>query len=236
MAKTVIGLFDNLSEVQEVIQDLVRSGVPAEKISLAVRDDLGLYARHLREWGDQDGADHPRLDYLVDEAGDEAAAAKGAEIGAALGGIAGLLLSLGVPALPGLGPVLAAGPLLTTLTGTGIGAVTGGMIGALTKSGIADADAGEYAEGLRRGGALVMVDTGDEMADQAAHILNQYHPVDLEERASGWQKDNWQGFNEPGETFAFDQIEKPAPDQPAGKRRKRGPGARVYPAAKPKED
>lgn len=236
MAKTVIGLYDNLDEAHETVQELVRRGIARADISIAVKDETGLLTRHVGSEGDQEQLDPDDLDYLVDEAGDEAAAAKGMEIGAALGGIAGLLMGLGVPTLPGLGPVLAAGPLLAMLSGTGIGAVTGGMIGALTRSGVENADANVFAEGIRRGGTLVMVDASDDMADRAAQIMNQYHPMDLEERLAGWQKDHWQGFRESGESFAFDQPDETTQQQANGSNKKSGSGARVYPGARPSKD
>ena len=58
-------------------------------------------------------------------------------------------------AIPGVGPVVAAGWLVSTLAGAAAGAATGGVLGALTQAGISDDDAQVYAEGLRRGGAVV---------------------------------------------------------------------------------
>ena len=83
-------------------------------------------------------------------------AAAGGGIGAAVGGTAGLLAGLGRMAIPGVGPVVAAGRLLPALTGAAAGGATGGIIGALSQqASISDEEANVYAEGLRRGGALV---------------------------------------------------------------------------------
>jgi hypothetical protein len=82
-------------------------------------------------------------------------AGKGAGIGAGLGGAAGLLAGLGLLAIPGLGPVFAAGWLAATAVGAAAGAATGGLVGALTEAGVSKEDAPLYAEGVRRGGTLV---------------------------------------------------------------------------------
>jgi hypothetical protein len=67
--------------------------------------------------------------------------------------------------------VVAAGPLATALVGAGVGAATGGLIGALVGLGISKEDANAYAEGVRRGGSLVVVRSDDAMADRARDIL-----------------------------------------------------------------
>ncbi len=63
-------------------------------------------------------------------------AAAGAGVGAVLGGLAGLLVGIGALAIPGIGPIIAAGPLAATLAGAGLGAATGGVIGALADAGV----------------------------------------------------------------------------------------------------
>jgi len=83
------------------------------------------------------------------------AAGAGAGVGATVGGVAGLLAGLGIMAIPGVGPVVAAGWLVSTLAGAAAGGVTGGVLGALTQAGVSKEDAEVYAEGLRRGGAVV---------------------------------------------------------------------------------
>ena len=133
------------------------------------------------------------------------AAATGAGVGAAAGGLAGLLVGLGALAIPGIGPVLAAGPLVAALGGAGMGAVAGGIIGSLTEAGIAEQDANFYAEGVRRGGTLLTVYTTDEMADRVAGVMNQFGPVDVKQRAEEWRQANWDTFDEGAEPFAFDR-------------------------------
>ena len=71
------------------------------------------------------------------------------------GGIIGLLTGLGLMAIPGVGPVVAAGWLASTAAGVAAGGAAGGIIGALTQTGASEEDASAYAEGIRRGGTLV---------------------------------------------------------------------------------
>jgi uncharacterized protein (TIGR02271 family) len=109
-------------------------------------------------------------------------------IGGVTGGVAGLLASLAGLAIPGIGPVLAAGPLVAALTGAGVGAVAGGLIGALTSAGVPEEHARYYEEGIRRGGTLVTVAASDSDADEVMDIMNRHNPVDIEERASQWRE------------------------------------------------
>jgi len=103
-----------------------------------------------------------------------------------VGGIAGVLIGVGVMLIPGVGPILAAGPLVATLTGAGVGAVAGGLIGALTTAGVPEEHARYYEEGVRRGGTLVTVSASDADADEVMEIMNRHNPVDIEDRASQW--------------------------------------------------
>src|SRR5688572_1888313 len=185
MSKTVIGLMDNIGEAQNVVNDLVASGIE--------RDDIGFMANEK-----QATSTRPKSD---DGADATSGALAGAGTGAAIGGVAGLALSLAPLAIPGIGPILAAGPIAAALTGAGIGALAGGLIGGLTKLGVPEEDAHYYAEGVRRGGILVTVAADDDQeADQAVAILKRHGAVDVEERASEWRKQGWQGRFEEGGT------------------------------------
>ncbi|HEV8718643.1 MAG TPA: general stress protein [Candidatus Binatia bacterium] len=138
MAKSVVGLFDGLTEAQAVVQDLVNHGFP--------RDDISIVAPHTQ-------GEHARSAAAPDDTDETSGAVIGAGTGAVLGGIAGLLVGIGVLAIPGIGPILAAGPIMAALTGAGIGALAGGLIGALTDLGVPEEEARYYAEGVRRGGS-----------------------------------------------------------------------------------
>jgi stress response protein YsnF len=175
MAKTVIGLFDRMDDARQLVQQLIAQGFEPDDISLVSRQE-GEY---------------------VTERGEERSSgtAIGAGAGAALGGVGGLLVGLGALAIPGIGPVIAAGPLVTALAGAGIGAAAGGIIGALTDLGVPEEEAHYYAEGVRRGGALVTVETDDQRADRAAEIMERAGAIDVDERATHWRQSGWTRFD-----------------------------------------
>jgi hypothetical protein len=98
-----------------------------------------------------------------------------------VGGGAGLLAGLGLIAIPGLGTVLAAGPLMAVLAGAGVGVTAGGLVGALIGLGLPRGAAEAYAEGVRRGGALVVLDLAEADLVRAMAILDRYDPEDIDE-------------------------------------------------------
>jgi hypothetical protein len=120
-------------------------------------------------------------------------AGTGATVGGLIGGGAGLLAGLGLLAVPGLGPVVAAGWLVAALTGAGIGAAAGGLAGGLTGTGMTEEEAAAYAEGVRRGGTLLTVRAEDGRADQIIAILKEAGSIDLDQRAAGWRAEGWTG-------------------------------------------
>lgn len=193
MAKTVVGLFDNFAEAQSVVQDLIDNGFRREDISVVANESAAGRERVV-------GADPDH----------ESAAAEGAGAGAVggtvLGGALGLLVGAGLLAIPGIGPVLAAGPLAAaigttaatvgaTALGAGIGAATGGLIGGLVGAGVPKEEAEYYAEGVRRGGTLVSVNTDDAMANTAYDIMTRHDVVDIDERANSWRSSGWTGYD-----------------------------------------
>jgi len=184
MAKQVVGLFDNMQDAHGAVQELTNAGFTSDDISIVANNASGAYS-------------------TTDGGGSEAAegAGAGAVGGAVLGGLGGLLVGLGALAIPGVGPVVAAGTLATTLgttaVGAGIGAAAGGLVGALVGAGIPEDDANIYAEGIRRGGALVTVQaSNDNDADRAADILDRYNVVDIDERGSEYRSAGWNRFDE----------------------------------------
>lgn len=190
MSRTVVGLYDDLDTARQVVQELENNGFRREDISLVAHDTRG--QGNWQTTGDGEARAH--------------GAEKGAGVGAVLGGLAGLLVGIGALAIPGVGPVIAAGALATTLAGAGVGAVAGGLIGALTEAGVPEEEANYYAEGVRRGGNLVTVTAPDNMEQQARDILDRFHPVDMHERSSFWKQDNWQHFDEQSSPYTEDQI------------------------------
>jgi hypothetical protein len=192
MRKTIVALYDNLKDAESAIHDLEDQGFPKDQISLVAGDMNGQMSRRVS--GENSGAAQ--------------GAGVGAGIGAALGGIGGLLVGLGALAIPGIGPVLAAGPLAAALggvAGAGAGAIAGGaaggLIGGLTDMGVTEEQAQNFAEGVRRGGSLVTLMTDEDRSGQAKDVLNQHNPVDVNERASQWRQSGWSGFNSQGEPY-----------------------------------
>jgi hypothetical protein len=122
------------------------------------------------------------------------AAREGALAGGALGGLVGVLVGVGAFAIPGLGPIIAAGPLASGLIGAAVGAAGGGLVGALVEWGIGEEEAEFYLEGVRRGGTLVAVRTEDVQADAVAALLNQPGLVDIEKAAGDWREAGWSGY------------------------------------------
>ena len=100
-------------------------------------------------------------------------AGPGAAIGGTVGGVVGILTGLGLLAIPGVGPLVAAGWLATTAVGAGIGAVAGGLIGALVNAGVSREEAEVYQEGVRRGGTLVAVKADDSDVPQVERIMSE---------------------------------------------------------------
>jgi uncharacterized protein (TIGR02271 family) len=177
MAKTVVGLFDDLNDAQRAVNDLTQLGIPRDQISIA-RTSTEKTATGSATTGTDSG----------DVAG---GAAAGAATGAVIGGAAGLIASLSALAIPGFGPVLAAGPLVAALTGAGLGAAAGGLVGALVKAGVPEEEAEYYTEGVRRGGTLVTLRADDALADRAADVMNRHRAIDVDERAATWRSSGW---------------------------------------------
>jgi len=98
--------------------------------------------------------------------------ATGAGAGAATGGVLGWLVGLGAIAIPGLGPLVAAGPVVAALAGAGAGGATGGLVGGLIGAGIPEVEAKRYAGRIREGGYLLSVHCDDSRwAKRAEEIL-----------------------------------------------------------------
>jgi hypothetical protein len=111
-------------------------------------------------------------------------------------------------AIPGIGPIIAAGPIVATLSGAGVGAVAGGLIGGLTDMGVSKTDAEFYAESVRRGGALVTVRADDSRAERAADIMRDHGAVDIERRAEQWRERGWSGWNDEAGPYTAADLDR----------------------------
>lgn len=107
-------------------------------------------------------------------------ATTGAVTGGVLGGIAGWLAGIGTLAIPGLGPFIAAGPIMAALSGATVGAAAGGLTGALVGMGIPEFEAKRYEGKVRGGGILISVHTEDsDEVKQAKDIFKQAGAEDI---------------------------------------------------------
>ena len=204
MSKTVVGLFDDFQDAQNVVRDLTTAGFRRESISIAANKTASGYTG--------DGSDFG----ATGTSGTGHAVGKDAGVGAGVGGVVGLLTGLGLLAIPGIGPVLAAGPIAaalgigaaatSTVVGAGIGAVAGGLIGGLTHLGVPKEHAEYYAEGVRRGGTLVTVDAPDNQAQQAVDIMNGNGAVDIDTRGTAYRTGGYTGYSESASPYAMEDI------------------------------
>lgn len=199
MAKTVVGLYDDISDARAVVQDLVDAGFARGDISLVANASADEYRRYFDEEG------RYRAE-AMDETRAGEGAGTGAGVGAAVGGLGGLLMGLGLLAIPGVGPALAAGPIVSTLVGAGIGAAAGGLVGALVGSGVPEEEAGYYAEGVRRGGSLVTINVADDRVMEVERIMNRHGPIDIEERVASWREEGFTRYDPNAEAYDADRI------------------------------
>lgn len=168
--QTYSRVYDTYSRAQTVVNELIQRGVPQDDVSLIGRQSTG--------------------------ADDEmSGTANGATVGGAIGAGAGLLTGIGLMAIPGVGPVVAAGWLASTLAGAAAGAVTGGIVGALTDAGTSEDDAHVYAEAIRRGGTLVTVRSRGGRDAEIKSIMDRVQPVDTQTRREEYRNAGWDKFD-----------------------------------------
>lgn len=210
MAKTVVGLFRSPEDARAAVDDLIQAGCRREDLSLVAKD-TGAAPQPIAEEG--------RGDTKAGEG-----AATGAGIGAVLGGIGGILVGMGALAIPGVGPIIAAGPIAAGLAGAAGGAVAGGLVGGLIGLGIPDEEAHTYAEGVRRGHTLVIAKTSDEAAGQARAAMDRHNPIDIHAEASQWRAEGWSGRGDLGESASIPVTQE---ELAVGKRTVETGGVRV---------
>lgn len=146
LEKNVVGVYETEQEAIMAIEDLVKQGYNKQDICVI-------------------GKDLKNVNYIADETGTvaEESAATGALAGGTLGGLTGLLVGVGALAIPGVGPIIAAGPIASSLIGAVAGAGLGGLTGALIGIGIPDHEAEYYGNSVKEGKILVL--TKNRMSD-----------------------------------------------------------------------
>lgn len=196
MNVVITRLYDTYEQASQAVAALESNGVPHSSISLVANNSDGRY-------NDSVAASSSAATKVgtPDVAAD--AAGTGAMVGTVLGGGAGLLAGLGMLAIPGLGPVVAAGWLVATALGAGFGAGSGGVIGSLISAGMSDNDAHVCAEGIRRGGTLITVRTEESLIAIVEAALSNNAGVDLSARSDEFRrKDGWSRFDESAPAYA----------------------------------
>jgi len=153
---TVVGVFDGPNHAEQALNGLKSHGFTPEQVSVV--------AQAKREV--------QQMSANTDMADGEGAAA-GAATGGVLGGLAGFLIGISALVIPGIGPIVGTGIIVSTLAGAGIGAVAGGLVGALTSQGVDEADAREYEGHVKAGSILLTVHANSaEQEQQAREVFN----------------------------------------------------------------
>ncbi|MDR6555098.1 general stress protein [Paenibacillus qinlingensis] len=163
MSKHIIGVFNTEEEAIRVINQLKADGFHSDELSVVGRNS--------------DDLDHLEV---ASASKAEEGLATGAATGGALGVVTGLLLSIGALAIPGVGPIIAAGPIVAILTGAAVGASAGGLIGGLVGLGIPEEEAIYYDEYVRNGKVLVLVANDPVRANLAYRIFRDHKSLNAD--------------------------------------------------------
>lgn len=155
--KVVIGVFRSQREAEQAVNELRRQGFSNQEINIVSK-------KHSEN----------ETEFVEDDVTD------GALTGGTLGGIGGLLLGAGALAIPGLGPIVAVGPIAAALSG----AVAGGVAGGLIDWGIPEEVSRRYESSVKQGGILTVIRTSSATIDKAASILRQNGAQDVETHTS----------------------------------------------------
>ena len=200
MTQTITRLYDSYDTALQATLALKEAGFGDRDISLLANRAATLYAEE-RPYAETSAA--------ADDAG------TGASFGGVIGAAAGLMAGMGVLAIPGIGPVVAAGWLASTLAvgaaGAIAGGVTGGIVGALTGTGTTEQEAQVYAESVRRGDTLVTVRVPDDRVPEATRVLARYRAVDAAAREAEYRGAGWERFDQAGTPYVSDRREAVLP-------------------------
>jgi hypothetical protein len=171
--KAVLGIYKSRLEVEKAVDVLKADGFSSSDISVLMPDSAGS-----QSFAHSKGTKAPE------------GAATGAGTGAIVGGTLGLLVGVGALAIPGVGPFIAAGPIMASLAGIGVGGAVGGVTGALIGLGIPEYEAKRYEGYVKNGGILLSVhaDTAEEVA-KAKKCLENTGATDISSTSES--KDQW---------------------------------------------
>ena len=161
--KAVFGIVNSQRLAETVVSDLTSAGFASTDISVLLPDKGST-----RDFAHEKNTKAPE------------GAAAGAGTGGIAGGTLGLLAGIGALAIPGFGPLIAAGPLLAALSGAAVGAAVGGLTGALVGMGIPELEAKQYEGKIRQGNILISVHTEDaKEVDRVKQIFNNLEVSDI---------------------------------------------------------
>ncbi len=163
MSKTVIGVFDSVDRAEKTADDLQRKGFSKDEISVVAKESS---ARGDDRQDDREG-DRQTMDQDL---------STGINTGSAIGGAAGILAGIGALAIPGIGPLVAAGPIAAGLTGAAAGGLTGGLV----DWGIPEESGRKYEDRVKEGKIVAAVKCDDDKVKDAADIMRRNGAYDVE--------------------------------------------------------
>jgi hypothetical protein len=167
---TIIGFFSTQERAEAAVNELVREGFTRDQISVVAGKKGDIQGKR--------SSDAPHLGPVVETGSTSDTGEK-----AAIGSLAGFIAGIVALAIPGIGPIIAAGPLAVALTGAAAGAATGGLIGVMTNDGVPEEAARRYSQAIVSGRVMVTVRADGDRVDQAAGILDRSGAVDVDEPA-----------------------------------------------------
>jgi hypothetical protein len=160
---SVFCIAKSASQAEQIVENLQSADFDASEISVLMPDTGGKH-----DFGHVKATKAPE------------GATTGATAGGVTGGVLGLLAGIGALAIPGVGPFIAAGPIMAALSGAALGATTGGLVGGLVGLGIPEIEAKRYEEKLRNGNFLIAVDARDsDHVDRAKEIFKDAGAEDI---------------------------------------------------------
>ena len=161
--KAVLGLVTTTAQAEAIVGELNRAGFSANDISALFPDKQGT-----RDFAHEQNTKAPE------------GAVAGVSAGGVLGGTLGLLAGIGALAIPGLGPFIAAGPIMAALSGAAAGAAVGGITGALVGLGIPEIEAKQYEGKIAGGNILLSIHVEDDrMRETAKKVLERHGATDV---------------------------------------------------------
>lgn len=163
MSKTIICLANTEAQAEAIVKRLAEAGIPTSDVSALFPDKSGS-----RDFAHEHHTKAPE------------GTAIGASAGGVTGGVLGLLAGIGALAIPGVGPFIAAGPIMAALSGAAVGAAIGGIAGALIGMGIPEFEAKQYEAKIKEGNILISVHARDgNIVDRVKDIMKAAGATDI---------------------------------------------------------